>query len=168
MYFLQVYYRNDNERKRLDYIINKWNNKVSKLDGYLLKIDDETTYKEIFNEISSKFPPELIKSYKAEELEVKPQTIQETKTYLLNKSLHDTKTFLNFIIAKNKGIYLGKTEEADIYDIYTRKGIVRTFVALKGDTNKTQIILSYEGTKEAVNKIEEEIEKEIKIFEEIR
>lgn len=167
MYLIQVVYRNDNERKRLDYIINKWESKVTKFEGYLIKVYDEDTFRELLNEIISKFPPEAVKSYKIEEIEVQPQTVEVVKEFVINKSVKEVSTFINYLIAKNRGIYVGNVEGVNIYDIYTRKGIVRIYLSLREVDNKTHMNITYRGIEEAIDRVSKEFEREIKIFDEI-
>ena len=63
MYLTEVKYRNDNERKRLDYLVSKWRNKISKPEGYLLQVDDNM-YSDVISEIVNKFPIDIISIYK--------------------------------------------------------------------------------------------------------
>lgn len=167
MFIVQVDYRNENERKRLDYIVGKWNNVIRKPDGYILEIEDEEAFSEILEEILSKFPPELVRAFRAEELKLGPERVQETRVYKLNKGIQETRTFLNFLVAKNRGIYLGKAGDAEIYDLYTRKGMVRAYITLRQEQGFTYVTLQYVGTEEAINKIMDDIEKEMRIFGEV-
>ena len=162
MYLIEVKYRNDNERKRLDYLVSKWRNKIYKPEGYLLQVDDDM-YSEVISEIVNKFPIDIIFIYKISKIDLNEEKYSESRTFKLQKELKEAKSFMSYLISKKKGVFLGNSGEMEIYDIYTRKGIVRLYMNIKGDSS-TSVFISLTGGQEAVRKLLEELTEEIKIF----
>ena len=162
MYLIEVKYRNDNERKRLDYIVSKWPNKIRKPEAYLIEVDDDI-YPEVVSEIVNKFPTDAITIYKMSKVDLNEEKYSESKTFSLQKELKEVESFMAYLISKKKGIFLGKSGEMEIYDIYTRKGMVRMYMGIRGGS-PSLVSISLTGNREAVKKLLDEITEEINVF----
>ncbi|EZQ07118.1 hypothetical protein [Acidianus sp. RZ1] len=161
MYLIEVSYRNEQERKRLDYVLEKYRDSTMGLEGYAFKVFDDR-YNEVASEIMRKFPQEIVKVYKVEEVEFKEEVYSLKATFSFSKGISEVKSFVDYLIAKNKGIYLGKFSGEE-YEIYTRKGLVRLTVNLSQE-GKVTLKLEMKGPKDAVDRVFQEISKELEIF----
>ena len=101
MYLTEVKYRNDNERKRIDYLVSKWRNKISKPEGYLLQVDDNM-YSDVISEIVNKFPIDIISIYKMSKIDLNEEKYSESRTFKLQKELKEAKSFMSYLISKKK------------------------------------------------------------------
>jgi hypothetical protein len=162
MYLIQVNYRNDNERKRLDYLVDKRRGEVEVLRGYMFTVKD-SAYKEVMEEVLNKFPSELVKSYKLESVDLKEEKRMEDFSVQVNKDLREVRSFLSYLLSKRRGVLEGNVGDVEVYDIYTRKGIVRLHLSLV-DGRPVTVNFHLEGAEEAVKKLGEEFREEMRFF----
>lgn len=165
MNVLHIISKKDNDRNCKDNLIYVWTYEESEVKECQNTINDNCIRKEAIEELLLEIPlEEAAHSHKIKETDYRSDSRRVKKEYEMSKSTNEIKTFFSFIIAKNKGIYAGKVEEFDIYDFNTDKGKVRLFITLKDNVDATHIIIIYEGSQEAIEKISNEIEKEINVL----
>ncbi len=163
MYLVVVNYDKDVERKRLDYLIEKWSKrgKIEKIKKTALIVDVDNM-DEFIKEISSKLEgneEKKLKLYKIEEVRKK---IQKEKNILKYK-IKDTeflRKFIDYLMAKMGGAYISSIGNTAKYEVYTKKGkgIVKIII------NNSDVMFEIEGYGEVVNYLSEKIDEEMRFI----
>ncbi|UXM84182.1 hypothetical protein [Methanococcus aeolicus] len=163
-----VNYDNDAERKRIDYLIEKWSNKgkIEKIRKMAIIADMEDMDKFV-NDIMSRLegaPKEKVRIYKIEEVK---KTISSKKT-TLNYEIIDNKEavegFLKYLMIKLGASYECSINNTKKYEVYTKKGSCSISIKLKEKGNKLIITFEIEGYGESVDLIKNKINNDMKLF----
>ncbi|ADG13159.1 conserved hypothetical protein [Methanocaldococcus infernus ME] len=160
-YLIIVDYDRDSERKRIDYLIEKWRNKgkIEKIKkmAILAELED---IEEFLNEILARLEREdELKVYKVEEINNKISPRKMILSYKL-KDKKALESFVDYLMAKLKASYELTLGNVKKYTAYSKMGNVSILV--KVDNEK--VIFELEGYGEGVEKIKERIDKDMKLF----
>jgi len=170
-------YQSDAERKRIDYAIERWKNKINikkpKGTTILVKCDERDFNKfieDLFSRLEldpndpDKSPKNKVETYLIEKYE--PEI--EMKTKLLKYKTYEKREvverFLDYLMAKINAAYEYSTEFSKIYTAYTKKGQARLELRIKCNKEKTEINILIEGYGEVVKFLSDKIDYEIKTF----
>ena len=167
-YLFIVDYEDDAERKRIDYLLEKWRERarISKPKGLTFIIETEEIDK-FAEELFSKLNPESSRKVEVFALHEKDlqSKIQPNKLILEYQSEEPPETvekFLKYVFSKNNIRYYSSDIKSTKYFTLTRKGRVDIEVIIEPKKNKIQVKLLFSGYGEAleyvVKKLKEELE----------
>jgi hypothetical protein len=166
-----VNYDKDAERKRIDYLIERWSNKgnIEKIRKMAIIIDlkNSNEVDEFVKDIMSRLegnPEEKVKIYKIEEV----KKIVSSKKTALNYEIMDKKEavegFLKYLMIKIGASYECSVNDTKKYEAYTKKGSCSISIKLKEKGNKLIITFEIEGYGESVDLIKNKINNDMKLF----
>jgi len=156
-YLIVVNCKDDLEKKRVDYVIEKWG--YQKVKGFVIKVDELN--EEFLKEVYSKLVSGEVELYKIkpikEELEI-PKTRRQFKAYF-DDDLERVESLISFIFSKRKAVLKSRTappKGAPIeynYSVYIKgRGSVDVKVVLT--INRTvKVDFTIEGTENAVESL---------------
>ena len=155
MYLVIARYRDEAERKRIFYAIERWSSKlkIKRLEGVPILIEGNAN--EFVDDLSSRISPENKMLFsKIEKVIEKKREVIKTE---LNVKLETAESFFNFLMAKLRATLLTSTKETRRYEVYTKKGKASISLSLKGN-GKTKVTLVIEGYGEAPEFLKNKIE----------
>jgi len=169
MYMLVLDYESDAERKRIDYAIERWQNKlkISKpkgtiiiIDGGQDKIDEfvedlcsrlESSEKKVRIHKISDYEPEIEKNVKKIEYKTK-----EKRDFI--------EKFMDYLMAKISASFEYNSKIGKVYKLYTKKGQANLEIVLRDVSEGTAIIIEIDGYGEVVDFIKNKIDNEMGTF----
>lgn len=166
-YIIFVSYESDAERKRIDYLLDKWSSrtKIRKPKGFVFFIDTENP-QEFLEELFSKLEgdaEEKVEIYKVKGVVKKVEAKRKNLEYTINEEKKVVEKFMEYLLSKLNASYSYSDALAKVYDIYTRKGRGIVKVILRGN-HKTDIVLEIEGYGDVVDFLAEKIDEELRLF----
>jgi hypothetical protein len=156
-YLIVINCRDDLEKKRVDYVIEKWN--YQKLKGFVLKVSELN--EEFLKEIHSKLVSGTVELYRIkpikEELEI-PKTSRRFRAYF-DDDLERVEGLISFIFSKRKAVLKSRTappKGAPIeynYSVYVKgRGSVDVKVVLTVE-RVVKVDFTLEGAENAVENL---------------
>jgi hypothetical protein len=161
-------YRSDAERKRIDYMIEKWSGKadlsISKPKGVIILFEGENL-EEFLEDIYSRIdaganPPQI---YSLEESRPAVEKRVRLLTFTTNQSVDTVQNFINYLLAKQNAAFEYSDGTRKIYAARTRKGHVQIMVNIEGE-KEVRCHISIEGYGDVVDFVAGRIEDEMNIF----
>ncbi len=165
-----VTYENDAERKRIEYLIDKWSNraKMSKIRGisFIVEAPDVSRFVE---ELLSKLDPPS--DGKLMVYEVRPEDIGSKvtpkKAEIRKATDEDPKVvskLLRYILTKFGAYYASSEGALSTYRAYTKKGRLEMAVSVEEEDGKTTVRVLIEGYGSAVEDMAKKIERELSLL----
>ena len=157
------------EKKRVDYVIEKWG--VHKVKGYVLKLKELN--EDFIMELYSKLIKGNIEIYKLQPIREEPiisKTRRQLRAYF-NNDINSVDKFIIFIFSKinavSEGIMAIDNTIERKYSVYVRgKGKVEVVIRIKKeDSNKVLAELVLEGPENAVNSFVVDLARDLKFLE---
>jgi len=159
MYLITAKYFNDAERKRIEYIIKLWEDKVNiiKPPGITFLVDGKPD--EIVNELASKISEKNIDVFKLDELSLNLEKGRKKTEMSFDVDVNAVEKFVGFVMAKRKGVLKRESKKPRIkeYSVYTNKGggdVVVKFSSGedgKGTTKETKLLIVIEAFEPALS-----------------
>lgn len=150
-YLFIVNYDDDAERKRIEYILEKWQERarISKPKGTAFIIETEEIA-EFTEELFSKLNPDpskKVESFMLQEKDLRAQIRINKRIleYQSDEPLEVIKKLLEYILSKNNARYYSSDLKSTKYFILTRKGRVDIETSLKKERGGTRIKLLISG-----------------------
>ncbi|WP_456467812.1 hypothetical protein [Archaeoglobus sp.] len=170
-YLLIINYGSDAERKRIDYAIERWREKlkirkpkgaIAILDGD--KEDFETFFEDLLSRIELKGGTEgKVEIYTIEEFEPDVEKREKVLTFSIpDKGKGWVEGVIQSLMAKINASYEFTSPTGKVYTAYTKKGQARVEVISAKDG---KLIISIEGYGKVVDFISKKIEKEMRHLE---
>ena len=166
-YIIFVSYENDAERKRIDYLLEKWSTKaeIKKPKGIVFLIETEEA-QEFLEELFSKLEgdaEEKVEIYRVEGVVKKVPAKRRVLQYTIREERKIVDRFIEYLLSKLNASYSHSDAMARVYTVYTRKGRGTVKVILRG-TDETTAVFEIEGYGDVVDFLAEKIEEELKLF----
>ena len=175
MYLITSKYDSDAERKRLEYVFEKWAEKLTiiKPEGIITLFDDagkEDLMNEFIKDLysrSSQVSKDSIVIYRIEKTEpdIKPE---QKELNLETKQKRETvEKLLSFIMARQKAIFKPESDLSFLktYEVNSKKGTVQITVLIKEKKDTLGLVFTISGYGYAVNFIYNKLKEELKYFE---
>ncbi|AAL80777.1 hypothetical protein PFDSM3638_03260 [Pyrococcus furiosus DSM 3638] len=169
-YLFIVDYSDDAERKRIDYLLEKWQDQaiISKPRGLIFIIETRDINK-FAEELFSKLSPQSSKKVRAfviqeENLQSKIPPKEKVLEYYSKESENVVKRLLRYIFSKNNLYYYSSDNYSEEYFTLTRKGRVSIEVSVKPISGGTKVKLRLSGYGEAVEYVAEKIDNDIRLL----
>ncbi|HID47631.1 MAG TPA: hypothetical protein EYH15_00025 [Methanothermococcus okinawensis] len=162
-YLLVIDYERDTERKRIDYLIEKWSQRASieKIKKMAILVEAENI-DELIREITSRLegdPDEKLRVYQVKELKKSVPLKRTTLKYSISNK-EGIEGFLNYLMAKLGASYQCSIGGIKNYQLYTKKGKCSISVGLYRDL----VTFEIEGYSEGVDIIKNKIHRDMKLF----
>ncbi|WP_461864504.1 hypothetical protein [Thermococcus sp.] len=166
-YIVFVSYETDAERKRVDYLLDKWSGraKIKKPKGTVFMIETEEP-NEFLEELLSKLSgnaPEKVEIYRVEEAVRNIEANVKILQYSIPEGARVVGKFVEYLLSKLNATYSYSDALAKVYDVYTRKGRAVIKTIIRGSETST-VIFRIEGYGDAVDFLAERIDEEMKLF----
>jgi len=159
-----VDYGDDIERKRIDYVLEKW--KVCKSKGMTLKLEEIDN--NFLRELYSKLIRGSIEVYECQPIDTEPEKASQSLIITFDKELREVEQLLNFILSKKAGILKDSSRFKDIsemvFAVYTRQGGVEVKLVLQPSDTQTKVDVTMEGFEEAIDTLKNELIEDLKYF----
>ena len=162
MYYIEVRYQNEAERKRLEYLLVKWGKKVNRPSGYAFKVDD-SAYKDLIDEVENKFPLDDVSVFHINPVKVEAPHYLQTISYNMSKPIVEVRPFVGYLLSKRRAVLSRKAGNMEIYGVYMRKGRSEIHVSFSSE-QKLKVTIEFEGAKEAVQQLADEFNRELRAY----
>ena len=172
-YVVIVDYESDAERKRIDYVVERWMDKldVSKLKGVILGVNGDdlrlnTFLEDLYSRLevsSNRNLSHKIRVYRVGEYHPEIEGERIVLKYDTKEDIEIIRKFVGYLMAKLNASYEYSSRFSYIYRAYTKKGWVRIEIRYS-KKEKTEITITIEGYGEVVNFIADKIDREMKSF----
>ncbi|WP_297064252.1 hypothetical protein [Thermococcus sp.] len=166
-YIIFVGYDTDAERKRIDYLLEKWSGRavIKKPRGTVIHIETEEL-NEFLEELFSKLEgdvEEKVEIYEAKPVRRKVETRRRKLEYSIPEEKKVVERFVEYLMSKLNASFAGADALAKVYSAYTRKGRATIKVIVLGN-GTSRVLFEVEGFGEAVDFLAEKIDEELKLF----
>lgn len=168
MYLITAKYTSDSERKRIEYALEKWKDrmKIMKPEGVVAIVDDGDI-KDLVVELYSRTERDNVALYHIEKAHFDVVEAEKEIRLKLDEKRETAEKLLDFIMARQRAIL--KLELAEphqkIYEVLTRKGKAEISMSLHGGTNGVDVVLKISGYGEAVDFLHGKLAEELKLLE---
>ncbi len=168
-YILFVRYETDAERKRIDYAVERWSDRINitKPRGMAILLDaDESLIPDFMDDLLSRLELRELRDrgkvqvFRAEPCSIDIEHKRRVLTYEFNVNKQAMERFLNYMLSKIGGSYEYSSEKTKVYSAYTKKGYIRIEVTL----GENRVAIALEGYGDVVNFFSARIDEEMKIF----
>ncbi len=150
---LVVRYSSEAERKRLEYLLDKWRDRVrvEKPSGAILFIDTSPDNMiSLVEELYSKIPREKVSIYQLREPEFQLEPLSLEGVVRTRMSPEEAWGALNLVLARLRGILVSETRGERTYTVSTKKGVARVRVSIMPGPGGSILRFVAEGYGEAV------------------
>ncbi|MFQ5976067.1 MAG: hypothetical protein ACE5J5_07120 [Candidatus Hydrothermarchaeales archaeon] len=165
-YLLVVKYGSDAERKRIEYMLEKWKGKmgVEKPEGVVALISREDP-SEMLEDLYSRIPERNVELHSLERpfLDVKKGR-KQINTHI-EGSQEAVEKFIGFIMAKRKAtLKRSLGDMGKVYQTYTKKGRAEIMISTKRSGTGVDLNVTVEGYGDVADFIFEKIREDISYF----
>ncbi len=170
VYLLLVRYRSEAERKRLEYLIEKWesNVRIERPGGAILIIDDGIdNVLKFLEELYSKIPRDEVSIYKLSEpdLHISPLTLEaDVRTAM---DANEVWGAIGLITAKLRAVLISETSNSRVYQVSTKGGSCRVRFTVSPLGNGSLITFTVEGFGAVVSNVFDRLVKELSLIGEV-
>jgi hypothetical protein len=168
MYLITAKYTSDSERKRIEYALEKWKDrmKITKPEGMVAIVNDGDI-KELIVELYSRTERDNVALYHIEEAHVDVAEGAKEIKLKLDENRETAEKLLDFIMARQKAILKLELSEPrrKIYEVFTKKGKAEISISLRGGNAGVDIVLRISGYGETVAFLHDKLAEELKLLE---
>ncbi len=168
MYLITAKYTSDSERKRIEYILEKWKDrmKIVKPEG-IAAIVSGGDIKELLVELYSRTERDNVALYRIEETYLDVAEGEKEIKLKLNENRETAEKLLDFIMARQKAILKMQLTEPrqKIYEVYTKKGKAEISMSLRGGNAGVDVVFKISGYGEAVDFLHGRLAEELRLLE---
>ena len=168
MYLITAKYSSDSERKRIEYVIDKWRDrkKITKPDGVVAIVADNDI-KELLVELYSRTERENVSFYRIEEEHLEVTETKKEIRLKIGERRETAEKLLDFIMARQRATLKMESPESHqkVYEVISRKGKVEIILNIRGNATETDVIMRISGYGEAVDFIHDKLAEELKLLE---
>jgi len=165
MHLIIVKYSSDPERKRIEYILDKWKEKlrITKPEGIISTIDGEEL-EEFIEELYSKTSRNNIVLYRVEKVAVDVEKNERDISLKLHENKETVEKLIGFVMAKQKAILKRETKKPfeSVYEVTTKKGKAEISVALRDEDESVSLRLRITGYGEVVELVNSRLSEELR------
>lgn len=168
MYLITAKYTSDSERKRIEYILEKWKDrmKIARPEGMVAIVNDGDI-KELLVELYSRTERDNVALYRIEEAHIDVAEREREIKLKLDENRETSEKLLDFIMARQKAILKLELSEPrqKIYEVYTKKGKAEISMSLRGGNAGVDVVFKISGYGEAVAFVHDKLAEELKLLE---
>lgn len=171
MYLIVAKYADDAERKRIEYVFDKWSGRlqVSAPKGITAVVDgaaDQSDVQELVRELYSRSSRGNVSLFKMEPVEFADIEREERDLTLeLSEKRETVEKLIGFVMARQKALYKSGTPQAgSLYEVTSKKGKAEITVRLKESDGRVKLRLSIAGYGPVVDYLHGKLAEELKYF----
>lgn len=168
MYLITAKYTSDSERKRIEYALEKWRDRINiaKPEG-LVAIVDDTEIQELVTDLYSRTNPRGIEIYRLQKTDFDIAEVEQQTTVVTKENQETAGKLMEFIMARQKAVlktrYPGTNR--NVYEVISRKGKAECAVEIIKSGVGSKIIVTTTGYGDTVDFLHARISEEIKLLE---
>ena len=166
MYLITTKYTSDAERKRIEYVLEKWRDrmKIFKPDG-VIAIADGENIEELIEDLYSRTEKERnVSLYRIERLQLDIDEVKREISVKLNEKKETAEKLIAFIMARNKAVLRIPGPNENIYEVYTKKGKAEITINLRESDGGVNLRLRVSGYGEVVDFFYQRLAEELKVL----
>lgn len=168
MYLITVKYRSDSERKRIEYILDKWKQRmnITKPDGMVAIVGGDDI-EELITDLYSRTDSENVTLYRIEETQLDVNEEEKTLRVTLHEKKETLEKLISFIMARQRAVLkLQHSEPYErVYEVITKRGKVQIAVRLREKDAGLDLQLRTSGYGEAVDLLHNRLAEELRLLE---
>ena len=169
MFLLILDYETDAERKRIDYAIERWQNKlkISKPKGTIIVIDGkQDRIDEFVEDLCSRLEKseEKVKIHRISKYAPEIEKNVKTIAYQTKEQRDFLEKFIDYLMAKLSASYEYSSKIGKVYKVYTKKGQAKLEIVLRDRGEGTDVNIAIDGYGEVVDFISAKIDNEMNTF----
>jgi hypothetical protein len=168
MYLITAKYTSDSERKRIEYALEKWRDrmKITKPEG-LVAIVDDGEIDELVVELYSRTEKDNVSIYRIQEAHFDVAEAEKEIRIRLNENRETAEKLLDFIMARQKAVLKSRMAGAKrkIYEVITRKGKAEISLSIIPDQDGIDAVCRISGYGETVDFLYGKLVEEFKLLE---
>jgi hypothetical protein len=168
MYLITAKYTSDSERKRIEYALDKWRDRMQivKPDGVTAIVKDGEI-QELLLELYSRTERDNVAFYRIEEAHLDIAETEKVISLKLKERKETTEKLLDFIMARQRAILKLELTEPPrkIYEVITRKGKAEISLSLRGEGEYINVVVKISGYGEAVDFLHGKLAEELELLE---
>jgi hypothetical protein len=175
MHLITVKYSSDAERKRIEYVFEKWADRLTvfKPEGIVAIVDEsqnESIVHDLVQELysrSSKAGSDNISIYEINRTNLAIERAGKKISLDFHEKRETVEKLLDYILAKQRAILKRETDSPPIktYEISSKKGTVEISTMLREKDDIINILITISGYGEVVDFISDKLNEELKYFE---
>lgn len=169
MHLFIMEYETDAERKRIDYAIERWKDKIKiiKPRGTIIIVEGDRKKLDNFIEDMharlEKSEKKLV-VYEVKDYQHKVEKNIKKLLYETEEDINFIKKFLDYLMVKLNAGYEYRTKLGKVYRVYTKKGQAKIEVSVQDKNDKCIITIRVEGYGAVVDFLSNKIDSEIRVF----
>lgn len=143
-YLYTIQYEEEAERKRVEYLLNNWEEGEINTPNGLSRIVEGVDNEELYQQLVTKIPEDQVGVYHLQptQLEVDPETIIVEQE--IAASLDAVETFIEYVLSKKKAVL--QSGARNEYEMYTKKGRAEvTYNIQTGGSNNVDVTIKVTG-----------------------
>ena len=169
MFLLILDYESDAERKRIDYAIERWQDrlKIMKPKGTILVIDGkQEQIDEFVEDLCARLEKseEKVKIHKLNNYAPVVEKNVKKIVYQTTEQRKFLEKFIDYLMAKLSASYEYNSRIGKVYKLYTKKGQAKLEIAMQDKNMGTNITIAIDGYGDVVDFISDKIDNEMNTF----
>ena len=171
LYLLVAKYRNEAERKRLEYVIDKLRDRIKavKPSGSIWIIDaDPEIARALLEEVLARVPSERVQFYRLEDPGVSIESRNEVLLVHTTMSPHEVWGALSLILARLRGVLVSEAAGVREYAVRPRGGFAKVRVRVHPMSEGSLIKLNISGYGNGFYRIVSSLKDELNLLGEVR
>ena len=170
MYLIVARYSDDAERKRIDYLLEKWKQrlKVFKPEGTAILLDGvrEEEAMVVVQDLLGKVSEEKVSFYRVEPLTIETQAEQRELEASIKGDRKSVERLVNFLLARYRGVLRGESALGRTYEVYTRRGRAEVVVSFHEREQSVDLRIRIIGHREVADALHQKLQGELKYLKE--
>ena len=142
MHLLIVDYSSDAERKRIEYIFNKYESEVGEIEKItgISRIVRDNDIEKLLSELYLRTPPDGVKVYKLSEFSTKSALSSNKIEMDFSGKIEAVESFISYLLAQRKAVFSRKVgDNFKLYTSTTRKGYAELIVGIFENEGKVSV-----------------------------
>jgi len=162
---LVVRYASDVERKRLEYLLNRYQARVrgERVHGSVVMLEgDQGDIESLIRELYARIPRDRVEVYRVERLEVDVEPMRRTGRVSTGMPPEAVWGVVEFLVRKLRGVPVSTTDSSRKYRLYVKGGVVDvTFTVAPKSGGGSVVEFTVEGYDRHVDSVYSELEREL-------
>jgi hypothetical protein len=166
MHLITINYSSDAERKRVEYIFNKYESEdgdIDRITGVSRIIQDDDVEK-LLSELYLRAPPEKIKVYKLTEITTKTASESNKIESRLSGQKESIESFIGYLLAQRKAVFKRKMGNLKLYTSTTRKGYAEIIVGISQKDGEVLVQIEIQAEEPNRSYLKDYFSEQLKVF----
>ena len=168
VYLITVKYDSDSERKRVEYVFDKWRDRmgIGKPEG-IIAIVEKDSIEELVTDLYSRIDRSSVSLFRVEEASLALDEEERELSVRLTEKKETAEKLIGFIMARQRAVLkFERTEPWErIYEAITKKGRAEISIGLRDDESGVVLHLRTTGYGDAVELLFQRLSEELRVLE---